>query len=418
VIGKSGVDSPLTEEDIEGVIVQGLASMRIQDQRILVVIPDGTRTMPLDLFFRLIVKHLRQREAKTITVLIALGTHPPLSESAKLNLLGITGEQKAGQYPEIQIHNHRWQDPRTLISLGEISAEELSTLSQGRIKEKLEVHINRLVLDNDQILICGPVFPHEVIGFSGGNKYFFPGLAGSNIIDWTHWLGALLTSLAIIGKLDTPVRAVVDRAASLIPTPNRAICVVVRNEGSVAGIYFGTPKEAWRAAAQLSSSLHIHWVEKPCNRILSMIPSKYEDLWTGAKGMYKVEPVVVDGGEVIIYAPHINEISLIHGDFIREVGYHVLDYFLHQWGQFMHIPLAVLAHSTHLKGIGEYSDGIERPRIKVTLATQIPIEICEEINLGYCDPSSIHFEEWADREEEGILMVQKAGEDLYRLIEH
>ena len=104
--------------------------------------------------------------------------------------------------------------------------------------------------------MCGPVFPHEVVGFSGGNKYFFPGIAGTDIIDLTHWLGALMTSYSIIGTKDTPVRRVINRAAGMIPRPAHAICSVVTHSG-LGGIYVGGVEEAWSAAADLSAKHHM-----------------------------------------------------------------------------------------------------------------------------------------------------------------
>ena len=131
--------------------------------------------------------------------------------------------------------------------------------------------------------------------------------------------------------------------------------------------------------------------------------------------MYKLEPVVADDGEVILYAPHISEVSYTHGKIIDQIGYHVRDYFTRQWDRFKDYPWGVLAHSTHLRGIGTYENGIERPRIKVTLATSIPRQRCENLNLGYLDPDNIDPQEWTGREEQGILLVSKAGEILYRL---
>jgi hypothetical protein len=172
---------------------------------------------------------------------------------------------------------------------------------------------------------------------------------------------------------------------------------------------------AWREAAALSAELDIVWVERPFARVLSVMPEMYDDLWTGAKGMYKVEPAVADGGEVVIYAPHISEVSYVHGRHLDAIGYHVRDYFTAQWERFEHVPWGVLAHSTHLRGDGEYVDGVEGPRIRVTLATGISEERCRRIGLGYLDPRSIDPEAWADREDEGILLVRRAGERLYRL---
>jgi hypothetical protein len=131
--------------------------------------------------------------------------------------------------------------------------------------------------------------------------------------------------------------------------------------------------------------------------------------------MYKLEPVVADGGSLIVYAPHVTEISATHGHIIEEIGYHTRDYFLKQWDRFKQYPWGVIAHSTHVKGIGTYEGGTEKPRVNVILATQIPPEMCAKVNLGYLDPNSIQPEDYAGREDEGILYVPKAGEMLYRL---
>jgi nickel-dependent lactate racemase len=236
------------------------------------------------------------------------------------------------------------------------------------------------------------------------------------VINFTHWLGALLTSYEVIGSGYTPVRAVIDRAAAFIDVPKLCFAPVVTYKG-LAGLYVGAPEEAWKAAAELSAEVHIVYVDKPYERVLSIMPEMYDDLWTAAKGMYKMEPAVADGGEVVIYAPHIDEISYTHGWVIDEVGYHVQEYFVKQWDQFRDYPWGVLAHSTHVKGMGSYDaiTGREEPRIKVTLATGIPRERCERVNLGHLDPVEIDINEWEGREDKGVLVVPKAGEMLYRV---
>ncbi|MBP7688472.1 MAG: DUF2088 domain-containing protein, partial [Thermoflexales bacterium] len=311
--------------------------------------------------------------------------------------------------------NHAWQDPAVLVTIGTIPASEVEQISNGLLSQDVPVRLNKLILDYDELLICGPVFPHEVVGFSGGNKYFFPGIAGADIIDFTHWLGALITSYDIIGTADTPVRRVIDRAASFIPRARHALCSVITHEG-VEGVFFGTPEAAWRQAADLSAQVHVRYVERPYRQVLSVMPTMYDEIWVGAKGMYKLEPVVADGGELIIYAPHIKEISVVHGAVIKQIGYHVRDYFVKQWDKYKHLPWGVLAHSTHLRGIGTYIDGVEHPRIQVTLATGISREECEQVNLGYRDPASIHPDEWAARNDPDLLVVPRAGEYLYRLV--
>jgi lactate racemase len=282
--------------------------------------------------------------------------------------------------------------------------------------QDVTVRINKLIFDYDQLIICGPVFPHEVVGFSGGNKYFFPGIAGPEIINFTHWLGAVITNYQVIGSGYTPVRAVIDQAAGLIDRDTACFSLVVTHKG-LAGLYFGTSQESWQAAAKLSAQKHIIYIDKPYRCVLSVMPAMYDDLWTAAKGMYKMEPAVADGGEVIIYAPHITEVSYTHGQIIDEIGYHCRDYFLKQWGQFGHYPGGVLAHSTHLKGIGKYDPEaeIETARIQVTLATGIPEQHCRRINLGYRNPATLDLRDWQGRESEGILVVPRAGEILYRV---
>jgi nickel-dependent lactate racemase len=369
--------------------------------------------MPMPLVFDAIEMTAGSRVA-ALDYLVALGTHQPMSDAQLSRLVGrpVVG----GQIGHRRIFNHRWDRPDTFAELGTIPAAEIRELTGGLLERDVTVSLNKLIFDYDQILICGPVFPHEVVGFSGGNKYLFPGIAGPEIINFTHWLGALITNYHVIGERYTPVRAVIDRAARLIDRPISCLALVVTHDG-LAGLYFGPAQEAWRAAADLSARVHIVYVDRPFRRALSIMPEMYDDLWTAAKGAYKLEPAVADGGEIVIYAPHITEVSYTHGRIIDEVGYHCRDYFLAQWQKFEHYPGGVLAHSTHVKGLGSYdaATGTETPRIHVTLATGIPEERCRRINLGYMNPAGVKIEEWTGREHKGILVVPRAGEMLYRL---
>jgi nickel-dependent lactate racemase len=413
VIGNGVAQGALSDSQVEEIVASGLQSLPLDGQRVLVLIPDGTRSFPGKLFFKLVVRHLEGR-AKAVDFLVALGTHPPMSEAALLALVGITAEEKATTYKNVRLLNHAWDNPDALTQVGTIPAAEVAALSSGRLNMDVPVRLNGLVLEYDQLLVCGPVFPHEVVGYSGGNKYFFPGIAGSDIINVTHWIGALMTSYEIIGVKTTPVRAVIDRAVSMIPRPRHAICSVVTHDG-VAGVFVGSTEAAWSAAADLSSRRHVIWTDKPYQQVLAVLPAMYDEIWVGAKGMYKTEPAIADGGEVIIYAPHLHEVSVVHGTLIKQIGYHVRDYFTAQWDRFKHIPWGVLAHSTHVKGSGTFTDGVERPRIQVTLATGISEAECQAINLGYRDHRTIDPKSFANREHEGVLYVPKAGEYLYRV---
>ncbi len=202
----------------------------------------------------------------------------------------------------------------------------------------------------------------------------------------------------------------------MVTVPTACFALVVTPAG-LAGLYFGSAREAWEKASALSAQRHIVWLDAPARQVLSVMPEMYADIWTAGKGMYKIEPVVADGGEVIIYAPHIREVSYTHGHLIEEVGYHCRDYFVAQSERFAGYPGGVLAHSTHVKGQGTYdaATGVESPRVTVTLATGISAERCRKINLGYRDPASIDVAAWSRRQREGVLVVPRAGEMLYRL---
>ena len=413
MIGRGRANQLLSDDDIRAIVAEALETGAFDDKRVIALIPDHTRTCPVDLFFRLLVEGLQPR-VKRLDFIIALGTHPPLTPERIDALLGLSRRERERRFPDIKVFNHAWDQPSQLAHIGTIPAHEIEEISGGLLREEVSVSINRRVLDYDVVLVVGPVFPHEVVGFSGGNKYLFPGVAGPDVLNFFHWLGALITNVRINGTKNTPVRKVVDRAAQMVPAQKLCLAMVTDKEG-LYGLYFGDTVEAWSEAADLSSLVHIVYKEHPYQKILGLAPEMYDDIWTAGKVMYKLEPVLADGGELIIYAPHITEISYTHGHLLDRVGYHCRDYFLKQMEKYRDIPRAVLAHSTHVKGLGTFENGIERPRANVILATGIPEERCRRVNLGYRDPTTINPAEWEGREEEGYLLVRDAGEVLYRL---
>ncbi len=405
----------LTESQIRAALDKALGG-KFREARILVLIPDHTRTIPLPLLFKLVVDILH--DAGRLDFMVALGTHPPLEEASFLKLLGITRDERLKQYGWVRLLNHGWDQDNVLTEIG--------TLTQDRIKEiagkawhpslggDVPVRINRHIFEYDRIIILGPTFPHEVVGFSGGAKYLFPGISGPEMINVSHWLGALLKIPNVIGVKETPVRAMIRAAAAMVKTPVTLVSLVVTKEG-IAGMFAGEMREAWSAAADLSAQRHVKVVEKPFQRVLAAANPIYDELWTAGKAVYKTEMVVADGGEVVIFAPQLDTVSRVHGEIIRAIGYHPLDYFLNQWDKFKDYPLGVLAHSTHVRGGGTFVNGVEAPRIKVTLASKIPEDECKKLSLGYLDPASIKIAEWEGKEAEGILYVPNAGEILYRL---
>ncbi|HEX9561188.1 MAG TPA: lactate racemase domain-containing protein [Candidatus Dormibacteraeota bacterium] len=409
--GRVELSRSLTEDDVGEVLAKAFAGVPVSGRRVLVLIPDDTRHAPIPMLYRLL-NEIVGKQAKRLDFLIALGTHPPMPPAAVDRLVGIP-ESERGR--NVSVVSHCWDQPDSLVRIGVIQSGEIEELTGGLLSEPIPLDVNRLLVEYDQLVICGPVFPHEVAGFSGGAKYIFPGVAGPAVISATHWLGALGSSMKTIGVKDTAVRRVIHRAAELVPRPIMCLALAVRDD-ALHAIYAGGYVEAWDKAADVSAQLEITYVAHGFQRVLSIPSTIYHDLWTAAKAMYKTEPAIADGGEVIIYAPALTEISYTHGRLIDEIGYHVLEYFTKQPERFASVPGVIKAHSTHVKGWGSYNarTGSERPRIQVTLATGIPQERCERVNLGYLDPKSIDLSDWTEREAEGVAVIRNAGEILYR----
>ena len=405
----------LNQNSIYQTLAQGLAN-KFSNKKCLLLIPDHTRSLPLPKLFKMLVEILD--ETSQLDFMVALGTHPPLSEDALNKLVGITADERRNKYQHIQLLNHHWIDPESLSTIGVIEEDEIRSIAGPSWHESLptrvDIQINKAIFDYDHIIILGPTFPHEVAGFSGGAKYLFPGISGPEMINATHWLGALSTVVGTIGVKNTPVRQMIHAAVKRINRDITLIALVVEGH-DLTDLFIGDLFEAWSAAADVSSKRHINWVEKPYQRVLSRAPVMYDELWTAAKATYKMEPAVAKGGEIIIYAPHLDTVSLVHGKYIFEAGYHILPYFLENWEKYKHIPLGVLAHCTHLRGSGHMENGIEKPNIKVTLASKISADDCRQLNLGHTDPQKIDISRWQNQEEYGVLYVPKAGEILYKL---
>jgi nickel-dependent lactate racemase len=409
-----GPHGVLTEDEIRAFVHDQLATVDLEGRSVCVLVPDGSRSCPMPLLTSAIHQALHGRVSR-LTVLIALGTHAAMSEQALAAHLGYQASALATSYPLMTVLNHAWWDRSAFAEVGTISAGRIAELSGGMLHHAAHVRVNRAVVEHDVTLIVSPVFPHEVAGFSGGNKYLFPGVSGRELIDLSHWLGALITSAKIIGTRGiTPVRALIDEAASMVPGRRLALCMVTKSRTQdLHTMTFADPSAAWAAAAEVSAETHIRYLDAPVRRVLSLIPAKYDDMWTGAKGFYKVEPVVADGGQVVLYAPHIREVATTHPA-IEQIGYHCRDYYVKQWDRFKDFHWGDLAHSTHLRGAGTWDEANgEHDRVTVTLATGIPEDVTRAINLDYLDPAEVDPAAWAA--DPGTLVVPDAGEDLYRL---
>jgi nickel-dependent lactate racemase len=419
VLGWGSADRGMQNEEVQSILSQTFARWDLSGRRVLVLLPDGTRTAPIPLFFDTLCQILYGKAAR-LDFMIALGTHRMMSPEALDRHLGITREERQKRYPNLSVFQHDWKETANLQTLGVIELGDLHTATNGILPRQVTATINRKALEYDLIMICGPVYPHEVIGYSGGGPYLFPGISGVEILDAIHMMEGLLTSSQVIGRKYTPARKLIDRAVALVPLDLLAVLPVVVPEGlprpaGLVGLFSGDLTAAWSQAADLSSKVNVVYVDKPYQSVLSIVPKMYEDLWTGAKGMYKVEPAVADGGEVILYAPHISELSFAYGDILRQTGYHVIEYYTSQWERFKDYPIGVISHGPEVVGRGNYRNGVENRRVNLRLAAGISEQLCRQVSLEYLDPTSIDLARFAERDEEGILLVPKAGEILFQL---
>ena len=400
----------MTDRELAAQIAAEVPGLVSRGERVLLIVPDATRTAPIAQLVGMLLPVLRDAGVR-VRILLALGTHPPLSQEAMRRHVGIDPD---GPVPVL---NHAWDDRSgQLVTVGELSADEVAAASDGLLHERVELQLNREVAQADRVLILHPVFPHELVGFSGGAKYLFPGVSGPEIIDVVHWLGALRGSNRTIGRIDTPSRRVLHAAAAKLSVPLHGLAFVC-HAGQVESMEIGNLTPAWERAARVSQRCHITYTPRPFRKALSCCPTMYPDFWTGGKCVYKVEPVVADGGELIVYAPHVACFSEVHQSVVLELGYHVRDYFLAHMSRYAHLPRAVMAYSVIVKGDGTYIGGVERPRVRVSFASRIPREVCEAAGIGYIDPATIDPADWRNRESEGVLLVERAGEMLYRVAE-
>jgi nickel-dependent lactate racemase len=410
--GEGSPEAVLSEDDAAAIIVAGVPAELCAGKRVIVLTPDATRTCPLPMMVRAIRRAIGARFAR-LDFMVALGTHTPLPPKGILALYGISDPGR--DFPRSAFYNHEWDRPDTFQRIGVLPAAEVEALSGGLLSEELPIEINRRIFDYDLVLIAGPVVPHEVVGFSGGAKYLFPGISGGEFLHFFHWLGAVISCKRIIGIKDTPVRRLIDRALEMVSVPVRCLAMVVNHGAGLCGLYAGDARAAWSRAADLSARIHIVTKQQPFRLVFGVAPAMYDEIWTAGKVMYKLEQVVADQGTLIIYAPHIREVSRTWGRHIEAVGYHIREYLLAHMDRLRHVPRGVLAHLTHVRGTGSYEGGVERPAVNLVLATSIPEDVCRRINVGYLDPAAIDPRDYIHQEEQGILYVDPAGETLHRL---
>jgi len=382
-------------------------------ERVLAIIPDKTRDDNTHQLFPIAAEFLAKRGVASFDALVAQGTHPPMSAEQKLSKIGCTDFRG-------YLFDHRWDEPEELITLGELSRETVQDLTGGLIDQAVPVSINKLLAPGvyDTVLVFGATVPHEVAGFAGGAKYFFPGVAGPELTHTTHWLGALTGIENVIGKVETPTRRLIEAAAELIPARIISLNTVVsRNGGELVtyALFTGEIREAFRRAAEVSGQVHIRYTDRKYKRVIALLDPHYDELWVGGKASYKLGAIIEEGGELIIYAPLLTKLSETHGALIEKYGYAPLESVRDMLGvsEELRENLCIAAHLAHVAYAGRLNDeGRIVPRYRITMASGLDEETCRRVNLGYLDHRTLDYEKMgADPD---TLVVADAGRDLYQ----
>ncbi|HEX3183988.1 MAG TPA: lactate racemase domain-containing protein [Pyrinomonadaceae bacterium] len=382
-------------------------------ERVLAIIPDKTRDDNTDLLFPIANQYLIERGVACFDALVAQGTHPPMTDAQKRLKIGLP--EFAGR-----IFDHCWDRADEIVTLGELSVETVSALTGGLIDHAVPVTINKLLGPGvyDTVLVIGATVPHEVAGFAGGAKYFFPGVAGPELTHTTHWLGALAGIENTIGQVETPTRKLIEAAVELVPARIISLNSVVSrgDDGKLItyALFTGDIKDAFRRAAAVSREVHIRYTGRKYKRVIALLDPHYDELWVGGKASYKLGAVIEDGGELIIFAPHLNKLSATHGALIEKYGYAPLESVRDMLGvsQELRENLCIAAHLAHVAYAGRTdADGNIVPRYRITMASGIDEQTCKRVNLGYLDYRTFDYR----ITDPDTLIVNDAGRDLYKI---
>ena len=415
--GANGIgsrDGDISDSELRDIVQSGLATVP-RGARVLAIISDKTRDDNTDILFPAAAEILSRNGVSKFDALVAQGTHGAMTEAEKLAKIG------ASRHFSGTIFDHKWDKPKELVTIGRLERETVREITGGILDESIELTINRLLAPDvyDLVLIFGATVPHEVAGFAGGAKYFFPGVSGAELTHKTHWLAALATIEKIIGRVETPTRHLIEAAADRISAEIISFTSVVSRDDAdrlrTYALFAGDHRIALRKAAEVSRRVHVRYTGRQYRRVVAILDEHYEDLWVGGKASYKLGSVIAPGGELIIYAPRLRCISDTHGAAIERFGGYTplenVKELVAASGE-LQANLCVAAHLAHVSYAGtKKADGTFAPRYRITLASQVDPETCGRVNLGYLDPETFRREDYAG--DPDTLIVERAGRDLY-----
>jgi nickel-dependent lactate racemase len=414
--GKGHPDFDLRPAEMRGILSEALSPIS-RGSSVLAIVADKTRDDNTDILFPLAAQILADGKIAKFDALVAQGTHAPMGDQEKRTKIGSPGTTQV--FGLGHIFDHDWADPDKLVTIGILNSERVKEITGGLIDRSIELKVNRLLAPGlyDTVLIFGTTVPHEVAGFSGGAKYFFPGVAGPELTHATHWLGALATIEKVIGRVETPTRHLFEAAADFVPSRIISLSSVVTRECGrlrTHALFCGDFRQAVRKAAEVSRHVHIKYTGRKYQRVVALLDEHYDDLWVGGKASYRLGPVIEDDGALIIFAPQLTTISETHGTLIKRYGYAPLERIRELVSQSRELQqnLCVAAHLAHVSFAGRrLADGTIVPRYSITLASAVDADTCRQVNLRYMDPHTFHRKDYEG--DPDTLIVDQAGRDLY-----
>src|SRR5216683_453144 len=415
-VGTGSSEGDLSRTDLRAILEQSLLRVA-PGARVLSIIPDKTRDDNTDILFPIAAEILQGRQISQFDALVAQGTHVPMTDEEKRSKIGANENSVPGLG---HVYDHQWNVPEELVTIGELSAARVTELTGGLIEDAVTVNLNRRLGAGvyDTIIIFSATVPHEVAGFAGGAKYLFPGVAGPDLTHATHWLGALAGIENVIGRVETPTRHMIEAAADFVAaqiiTLNSVITREEDNRLRTHALFAGDFRGAFRRAAEVSREVHIKYTGRKYQRVVALLDEHYDELWVGGKASYKLGGIIEAGGELIIYAPHLNQLSATHGRLIEKYGYAPLEQVreMVEGSDELRANLCVAAHLAHVSyGSARNAAGQLTPRYRITLASAVSEEDCRRVNLGFLDHRSFRLEDY--QADPDTLVVDDAGRDLY-----
>ena len=312
---------------------------------------------------------------------------------------------------------HDWRND--VVTVGEVPAEYLSKVSEGRVNYSWPAQVNKLLLDTsfDLILSVGQVVPHEVIGMANYTKNIFVGVGGAEGINKSHFLGASYGMERIMGRARTPVRDVLEYArVHFIPDLPIVYILTVRAKDEATGgivtrgLFIGDDFECFEKASKLSLETNFIMVDHEIRKCLVYLdPAEFKSTWLGNKAVYRTRMALADGADLIIMAPALKEFGEdpTIDALIRKYGYKGTPHTLEatEANKDLQDNLSASAHLIH---------GSSEGRFKITYCPGPAMgkEEIENVGFAYGDLAAIMKRYPADRMKDG-WNIMPDGEEVY-----